>query len=233
MQNSLHLVSEYKKTTTITTGTGTGAATNMNALNLQLARTLVHAGCDLNHRDYLSHETPIFRAITANNYDLVKYMVCEGVDMSARNSFGNDVLSRSIQLGRFRIARLLIVADSPIRVYSCIYRIPHADDLTRGNLAAAATSINDQQSLAADANDLDLNELNSENFLQYSIAKYEEFLAFLQTYTQRPRSLLDLSRLCVRNQMRKPVSLFVHKLGTLPQSIVDLVLLKDIDAKVI
>lgn len=226
MQNSLHLVSEYKKLTT--------TGTTMNSLNLQLARTLVHAGCDLNHRDYSSHETPIFRAITTNNYDLVKYMVSEGVDMSARNSFGNDVLSRSIQLGRFRIARLLIVADSPIRVYSCIYRIPHADDLTRGSLAAAATSIGaDHSQSLADANDLDPNELSSENFLQYSIAKYEEFLAFLQTYTQRPRSLLDLSRLCVRNQMRKPVSLFVHKLGTLPQSIVDLVLLKDIDAKVI
>jgi len=218
MQNALHLISEGKKTSTTTT---------TNSLNLKMAQTLVYSGCDLNHRDYSSHETPIFRAIAANNYELAKYLVAEGIDMSARNLFGNDVLSRSIQLGRFKIARLLIAADSPIRVYSCIYRIPSADDLNRDLISEDRANAPVVNSV-----DLDASELNSENFLQYSIAKYEEFLAFLQTYTQRPRSLLDLSRLCVRNLMRKPISRSIDGLGALPRPIVDLILLKDIDEKV-
>ena len=109
MQNALHLITENKRLQT-------KEKLSQEELNLKLARALIYAGCDLNHRDYVSHETPIFRAIAVNNFELAKYFVAEGVDMSARNMFGNDVLSRSIQLGRFRIARLLIAADSPIRV---------------------------------------------------------------------------------------------------------------------
>lgn len=103
------------------------------------------------------------------------------------------------------------------------------DDLNR-----AAANDNPQQTIDNDYNnvDLDVSEVNSENFLQYSIAKYEEFLAYLQTYTQRPRSLLDLSRLCVRNQMQKPISRSINGLGPLPKQISDLLLLKDIDNRV-
>lgn len=224
MQNALHLVSETRKSTS-------RQVNHHRELNLLLARRLVHAGCDVNHRDYTSHETPIFRAIANNNYELAKYLVGEGVDMSARNTFGNDVLSRSIQLGRFRIARLLIAADSPIRVYSCIYRIPRADEITRYlSLSSTATDFDPDFVETHNRNgvDLDVNEINSENFLQHSLAKYEKFLSYLQTYTQQPRSLLDLSRLCVRSQMRKPISLYVHSLGPLPRSIHDLIFLKDI-----
>lgn len=208
MQNALHLVNEAKKISTPSTN-------NPNELNLQLARVLVQTGCDLNHRDYISHETPIFRAITANNYELTKYLISEGANMSTRNSFGNDALSRSIQLGRFRLARLLIAADSPIRVYSFIYRTPHADYLKNRTFEE---STNEQ--------------VNSGSFLQYSIAKYEDFLAYLQAYTQQPRSLLDLSRLCVRNEIRKPIGVYVSKLGTLPSTICDLILLKDVDINI-
>ena len=207
MQNALHLVSEAKKTTS---NTFANNPNELNELSLRLARVLVQAGCELNHRDYISHETPIFRAIAVNNYELTKYLISEGANISARNSFGNDVLSRSIQLGRFRLARLLIAADSPIRVYSFIYRTP--DCLTNRTLEHANEQAN-----------------NSGSFLQYSIAKYEDFLAYLQAYTQQPRSLLDLSRLCVRNEIRKPISLYVNQLGTLPSAICDLILLKDIN----
>lgn len=213
MQNALHLVNEAAAKKKISTPS---AANNSNELNLQLARVLVQAGCDLNHRDYISHETPIFRAITANNYELTKYLISEGANMSARNSFGNDALSRSIQLGRFRLARLLIAADSPIRVYSFIYRTPHADYLTNRTFESHNEQVN----------------RSSGSFLQYSIAKYEDFLAYLQAYTQRPRSLLDLSRLCVRNEIRKPIGVYVRKLGTLPSTICDLILLKDVDINV-
>jgi ankyrin repeat protein len=255
MQNALHLITESKKihaggVTSSSTQSNTPREPNKsvvldsswltsksktNELNLKLAKTLIYSGCDLNHKDLHSHETPIFRAILANNYELVKFFVAEGVDMSARNLFGNDVLSRSIQLGRFRIARLLIVADSPIRVYSCIYRIPNVDDLNRDlskqqNEAAAATASDEE----VENNDIDLDasEVNSENFLQYSIGKYEEFLTFLQTYTQQPRSLLDLSRLCVRNQMHKPISKSLAELGKMPKQIFDLIMLKDIDKRI-
>lgn len=173
----------------------------------------------MHHKDYHAHETPIFKAIVNNNYELIKLFVIEGVDMSIRNLFGNDTLSRSIQLGRFKIARLLIVADSPIRVYSCFYKIPSIDDLNRSRDASNAANYEyGDQSVVVD-----------ENFLQYSISKYEEFLVFLQKYTQEPRSLVDLCRLCVRNQMKKPISKWLPHLGRIPSNIVNLIMLKDID----
>jgi ankyrin repeat protein len=158
MQNALHLISETKKYSSLnasnqpnredlsSSGTLTDSSNNdsipseknwtndrvkLNELNLKLASMLIQAGCDMNHKDFNAHETPAFRAIVTNNYDLVKLFVIEGLDLSLRNMYGNDVLSRSIQLGRFRIARLLIAAHSPIRVYSCFFKIPSIDELNR------------------------------------------------------------------------------------------------------
>lgn len=240
MQNSLHLVCENKRSnrwenrenSDLNTSSHVDYQTEyqltkskLNELNLKIAKLLIDAKCDLNHKDLISHETPLFRAILTNNYELVKLFVVEGADMSLRNSFGNDVLSRSIQLGRFKIARLLVVADSPIRVYSCIYRIPNLDDLNRDLRYNRERDVGNEL-------DLDLNVLNSENFLQYSIGKYEEFLTFLQTYTLKPRSLVDLSRLYIRSLLAKPISRSLMQLGKIPKPIVDLLLLKDIDSKI-
>jgi hypothetical protein len=171
----------------------------------------------MNHKDYHTHETPAFKAIVHNNYELIKLLIIEGVDMSIRNLFGNDTLSRSIQLGRFKIARLLIVADSPIRVYSCFYTLNRNRDSSNPAHYEYGDGEGDQ-SVVVD-----------ENFLQYSISKYEEFLVFLQKYTQEPRSLVDLCRLNVRNQMRKPISKWLPLLGRIPSNIVNLIMLKDID----
>ena len=50
----------------------------MNKLNLKLAKRLLAAGCNINHTDYQSYETPAFKAIVNNFYDLVKFYVIEG-----------------------------------------------------------------------------------------------------------------------------------------------------------
>jgi ankyrin repeat protein len=183
----------------------------------------------MNHRDREFQETPVYKAILTNNFQLVKLFISEGSNMSIRNVFGNDVLSRSIQLGRFKIARLLIAADSPIRVYSCFYKIPSVDEYKHfNNDELMSTQYGDDET---EQYNIDLNEYNQtrDNFLQYSIGKYEEFLEFLKKYTQQPRRLVDLSRLCVRNHMKKPISKYINHLGSLPPSIADLLILKDIE----
>jgi hypothetical protein len=255
MQNALHLVSESKKfpihkvsnnsieaPRTSSTGTShmflndnferldssdsnwTNDRVKLNLHNVKLARLLIDAGCNIDHRDYQSHETPIFKAIGANNFDLVKLFIVEGVDLCQRNLFGNDVLSRSIQLGRFKIARLLVVVDTPIRLYSFFFNVP---------------TIEEASSSAFDQSELDENELNAlpnsnqanneSSFLQLQLSKYEEFIQLLKNYTHQPRSLLDLSRLCVRSLMKKPISKHLSALGYLPSQVVDLILLRDLE----
>lgn len=233
MQNALHLISETKKYPMNQTENEQSnvAWINdrklINEINLKMARLLLDAGCDMNHRDYHSHETPAFRAIVTNNYELVKLFVVEGLDLSVRNLFGNDVLSRSIQLGRFRIARLLIAAHSPIRVYSCFFKIPSIDELNRSRENHEMIDYGDDEFFNNSESDHLI--INNENFLQYSLSKYEEFLKYIQTYTQEPRSLKDLARLSVRNQMKKPISKWISQLGILPKEIQDLIMLYDID----
>jgi len=238
MQNALHLVSESKKfkynlpslhTNESSSRSSINEREKQQELNVKLAKFLIDSGCDMNHADKEYQETPVYKAILANSFALVKLFICEGSNMSTRNVFGNDVLSRSIQLGRFKIARLLIAADSPIRVYSCFYKIPSIDEYKRfNNEELMSVQYGDDES---EQYNIDLNEYNSnrDNFLQYSISKYEEFLEFLKKYTQQPRRLVDLSRLCVRNHMKKPISKHVNHLGSLPPRIVDLVMLKDIE----
>lgn len=228
MQNCLHLLSETKipclnksSAKILNSSSDVKNWTNdkiiLNDINNHMAKLLIETGCNINHKDYDSFETPIFRAILANNYDLVKLFVSEGADLSIRNIFGNDPLSRSIQLGRFKIARLLITADSPIRVNSCIYKVPSLEDFQRDCLNYPDEYI--------DANSV---EYNTENFLQYSIAKYEEFLDFLQMHTQQPRSLKDLSRLSVRYKLNRPISKYLDDLGPIPKQIKDLLIFNDI-----
>ncbi len=141
--------------------------------------------------------------------------------MSTRNRSGNDVLSRSIQLGRYKIARLLIAADSPIRVYSCFYKIPNIDEFKATN-AVHENNLEEEEDIYDEAT------INHENFLQFSIIKYEKFLTFIQKYTREPRSLLDLSRLVVRNELKKPLSKWLPHLK-ISSPIRDIILLKDIE----
>ena len=226
MQNCLHLVSDCKKRLTSTNDQQQNWMNNkqlMNDLNLKIAQLLIDSGCDMNHRDYQSHETPVFKAILNNYYDLTKLFVIEGLDMSNRNIYGNDVLSRSIQLGRYKIARLLIAADSPIRVYSCFYKIPSIDEIQTNNASNISVDY-----ATEDEDFYNAATVNNENFLQYSLLKYEEFLKFIQKYTQEPRSLMDLSRLCVRNEMKKPISTWLPQLKV-PRQIEGIILLKDIE----
>lgn len=227
MQNSLHLVSEIKRRLhfdSITTNQNWMTSKQiLNELNLKLAQVLIKSGCNMNHRDYQLHETPVFKAILNNYYDLVKLYVVEGFNMSDRNIYGNDVLSRSIQLGRYKIARLLIAADSPIRVYSCFYKIPSVDEIQSNNASAFSIdyATEDEEFYQAAT-------VNNENFLQYSLLKYEEFLLFIKKYTQEPRSLVDLSRLCVRHHLKKPISKWLPCLSV-PRQLQDIILLKDIE----
>jgi len=191
----------------------------MTTLDLKLARLLVNFGCNIDHTDFQFFETPAFKAVVANYYELVKFFVIEGVNMSSRNRSGNDLLSRAIQLGRYKIARLLIAADSPIRVYSCVFKVPNIEELKntyRSNLEIEEEDVYDEE------------VINNENFLQFSILKYEEFLAYLTRYTREPRSLIDLSRLVVRGCMKKPVSHWLHELR-IPKEIEDILLLNNIE----
>ena len=167
MQNCLHLVSDCKKRLTSTNDQQQNWMNNkqlMNDLNLKIAQLLIDSGCNMNHRDYQSHETPVFKAILNNYYDLTKLFVIEGLDMSNRNIYGNDVLSRSIQLGRYKIARLLIAADSPIRVYSCFYKIPSIDEIQTNNASNISVDY-----ATEDEDFYNAATVNNENFLQYSL----------------------------------------------------------------
>ena len=230
MQNSLHLVSEMKKKShmrspphaDLSIVNWTNNKQLLDELNLKLAACLINADCQMNHKDLQSHETPVFRAIVNNYFELVKMFVVEGMDMSLRNMFGNDALSRSIQLGRYKIARLLIAADSPIRVYSCFYKIPNIDEFKSSNSSQFQMLMNEEEDVYSEST------INGENFLQFSIGKYEEFLVFLQRYTLQPRSLLDLCRLCVRNELRRPISKWLPHLNV-PRAIEEIILLKGIE----
>jgi hypothetical protein len=76
MQNCLHLLSE--------TRINKCATKNQEFLQnkeivLKMASLLIKHGCNLNHCDYNSRETPIFKAILNNNYELVRLFICEGV----------------------------------------------------------------------------------------------------------------------------------------------------------
>ena len=227
MQNSLHLVCEVKRRLHLNNpNVDSNWITNkhaMNELNLKLAQVLISSGCNINHRDYQSHETPVFKAILNNYYDLIKLFLINGFNMSERNIYGNDVLSRSIQLGRYKIARLLIAADSPIRVYSCFYKIPSIDEIQSNNAATSSIDF-----ATEDEDFYRAATVNNENFLQYSLLKYEEFLLFIKKYTQEPRSLIDLSRLCVRHHLKKPITNWLPHLNV-PRQIQDIILLKDIE----
>jgi hypothetical protein len=228
MQNCLHLVSEVKKRSNQSNlhnqrSNWMNDKKIMSDLNLKLAKMLIAAGCNMNHRCYQLHETPVFKALLNNYYELVKLFVIEGFDMSFRNVYGNDVLSRSIQLGRYKIARLLIAADSPIRVYSCFYKVPSIDEIQNNNTSSLSVDY-----ATEDEDFFNAATINNENFLQYSLQKYNEFLNFIQKYTQEPRSLVDLSRICVRNQMKKPISNWLPNLN-IPRVIQDIILLKDIE----
>jgi hypothetical protein len=64
------------------------------------------------------------------------------------------------------------------------------------------------------------------------IREREEFLLFLKKYTQEPRSLIDLARLNVRKNMKKPFSKNILHLGILPSEVKRLILLEDIDKKI-
>ncbi len=226
MQNCLHLINEARirrhQSPDSEAVNWTSSRHLMNTVNMKLARLLVDSGCSIDHTDYQSFETAAFRAVVTNYYELVKFFVIEGVNTAARNRSGNDLLSRSIQLGRYRIARLLIAADSPVRVYSCVYKIPNIDEFKSTNRA--------RWDGGADTDEDVYNEeiLDNENFLQYSILRYEAFLAFLARYTREPRSLLDLSRLVVRSCLRKPISQGVRELR-LPRGVEEILLLKDIE----
>ncbi len=241
MQNALHLVSETKKfkNSQLSHHDDYTESVNRNwinekerhhELNVKLAKLLIDSGCDMNHKDREFHETPVYKAILSNNFELVKLFIREGSNMSIKNVFGNDVLSRSIQLGRFKIARLLIAADSPIQVYSCFYKIPSIDEFKRFNNddLISIQYGDDENGINMNMEAAEYNQ-NRDNFLQYSIGRYEEFLVFLKRYTQQPRRLVDLSRLCVRNHMKTPISKYVKQLGSLPPRIVDLVMLQDIE----
>lgn len=245
MQNSLHLISESKKRSKSsqndeeTSNTSLNSISEskmplnwfsckklMNGLHLKLAKVLIDSGCNMDHTDYHLRETPAFKAIVNNYYDLIKFFVIEGMDMSIRNRSGNDALSRSIQLGRYKIARLLIAADSPIRVYSCFYKIPNIDEFKSSNHNYQNSSSYHENGEEEDVYDEEM--INSENFLQYSIANYEKFLIFLQKYTREPRSLVDLSRLVVRNCIKKPISKWLPEIRV-PRQIEDVILLKNIE----
>ncbi len=207
---------------------------NMNKINhlsVILANLLIEAGCNMNKQDYPSQESPAFKAIVKNNFELVKLFVVEGLDISLRNNFGNDILSRSIQLGRFKIARLLVVADSPIRVYSCFYKVPHNIIFSNNSNRYHTSHYFEQFEYGDEISEIQ--SINSrENFLHYSINRFEEFLLFLKKYTQEPRSLIDLARLNVRKNMKKPVSKNLLHLGNLPNEVKRLILLEDIDKKI-
>ncbi len=222
MQNALHLISESRRTR------NTGVASNASfeeiesddeyknlEINIKLAKMLIKAGCNMNHRDLQLHETPIYKAIVQNDLNLVKLFIIEGIDVSLRNIFGNDALSRSIQLSRLKIARLLVDLDAPIRKATCFYKMPSRQQ----------DNMND-----VDNNDDDEIFTNgAENMLMVSLANYEEFLKYLRGYTHdRPRSLVDLARLKVRKLIKKPIS--SHTFGlNLPNRIYDYILLKDLE----
>ena len=122
-----------------------------------------------------------------------------------------------------------MVADSPIRVYSCFFKIPNQiEGLNNSN------RVNDsfyyeqygEENLNGDLTN------NRGSFLQYSILRYEEFLSFLKKYTHEPRRLIDLSRLSVRKNVKKPISRNLLSLGYLPSEVSGLILLKDIDKNI-
>ncbi len=120
MQNSLHLISEFKRCirypSTSSTDTSSNASLNsstdsvtsvqqplnwtsskplMNMLNLKLARAMLEAGCNMDHTDYQSKETPVFKAIVYNYYDLVKYFVIEGkllIRFDIRNELNFEII---------------------------------------------------------------------------------------------------------------------------------------------
>ena len=173
MQNSLHLVSECSKRlrNSVTASNSTDTEDDEEQVNdfkndetnIKIAKVLIEAGCNLNHRDFHLHETPIFKAILQNDYKLVKLFIIEGIDYSLRNIFGNDALSRSIQLGRFKIARLLVDVDAPIRKSTCFYKMPRNDELNGENYSIEGG--------------------NHENMLMLSLENYEVFLKYLKIYT--------------------------------------------------
>jgi len=212
MQNSLHLISEKRKSEP-------KDASREREINIKLAKMLIDFNCSLDHKDFQLHETPIFKAIVMNDYELVKLFVVEGMNLGIRNIFGNDALSRSIQLARYRIARLLIDVDSPIRMTTCFYKMPK--------------TMSDERNLNVPQYDNERvfqhNSAPGENSLIDSLRKYEEFLKYLRTRTQeKTRSLKDIARLAVRKSLRRPISAQMTSLA-LPQCINDLLLLKDIE----
>ena len=241
MQNALHLVSETRRVRnqvpTITVNNNDDEDTEEvdeeneqkkvlqhEEINIRLARILINAGCNMNHRDFQLHETPIYKAILQNDFKLVKLLIVEGIDYNSRNVFGNDALSRSIQLGRFKIARLLVDVDAPIRKATCFYKMPRNDEINK------QLFFNQQRNLINE-NDYEQGREdygNRENMLMLSLENYEMFLKYLKTYTHdKPRSLIDLARLKVRRLMRKPISVHLSELK-MPNRINNFILLKDL-----
>lgn len=234
MQNSLHLVSENgRKAHFLLSSTKTDLETNK--INIIIAKKLIECGCNLNHKDYQYQETPIFKAIIANNYDLCKLYIQEGIDLTIRNAFGNDALSRAIQLGRFRLARLITSTSLSFRSYSCIYKIPNLNEFERqlnsNDLMSDLYDLAEYGHLANNQVVISNNQhqfRSNESFLQYTLSKYEEYLKYLENHLRQPRTLVDLCRLNTRIYMKKPISNYLIDLN-IPNHVKELILLRDVD----
>ena len=224
MQNALHLICDPGKNR---------PETSLD-VDLKIAKLLIDSGCNLNHRDNQHHETPIFKAVVANSFELCRLLVIEGTDLSLRNAYGNDVLSRFIQLGRFKIARFLVQCSLSFRAYTCIYKLPSVDDFQRYSASllnhefAQLDDLFDRQEVGSVGQGQATNRFQTnESFLQYTLSKYDEFLKYLESHLRQPRRLRDLCRLNIRNYMRKPVSKWVTDLN-LPRQVQDVIMLNDL-----
>ncbi len=136
---------------------------------------------------------------------VIKYP--EGTSIELKNGFGNDAFGRSVQLGHYTIARMMMRLNPSINSSTCVYKLPRPNTSHSRNQFAA---------------------LNTQDpTFMASLKDFEDFLAFVKHYTHDcPRTLKDLARLKIRDSIKKPISNNLKSLD-LPRGLEQYILLCD------
>ncbi|CAF3435086.1 unnamed protein product [Rotaria sp. Silwood1] len=147
---------------------------------LEIIRTLIQFGCDINHRDDC-FETPLMCTLHhGGNLILAHELIIEGTRLDLKNNFGNTYLTRAVHYALYDHARMALYAGAPCRAWQCSF--PYINR-------------NYQQQ-----------QTTNETSLMDAIVDYERFISQLEFYLLKPRRLKDITRLIIRKNLPLPLS---------------------------
>ena len=207
-KNLLHLVCDQ-------------AVEQTNDTLLEVTRTLIDRGCEINQRDDC-FETPLMctlhhggdlalgrpsisfslRLPSTQHLCLAHELIIEGTRLDLKNNFGNTYLTRAVHYALYDHARMALYAGAPCRAWQCSF--PYINRNYQQQQSSTETSLMD------------------------AIVDYERFISELERYLLKPRQLKDLARLFIRDHLPRPLCKSTVELGSfLPASLIQYLMLRE------